>query len=255
MDDLDLVQICNVSKQYRRFAANHAWTLQGALLHGLRQFRQPERFYALRDVSCAIAPGEMLGVIGHNGAGKSTLLGLMGGLGKPDAGSIKMCGAVRGLLDLGAGFHPELTGRENTFVSGVVSGLTRRQIRQQFNAIVAFAELEDAIDQPLRTFSTGMATRLAFSIAIHTSPDILLVDEVLAVGDTAFQQKCLQRIAHIRAAGCAIVFVSHEMTLVSNICDRVLWLDHGCVQEYGPAESVIEHYLARLPTRTTNQGE
>lgn len=151
---------------------------------------------------------------------------------------------------LGAGFHPELTGRENAFVSGIVSGLTRRQVKQQFDAIVALAELEDAIDQPLRTFSTGMATRLAFSIAVHTSPDILLVDEVLAVGDTAFQQKCLQRIADIRKAGCAIVFVSHEMSLVANTCKRALSLDHGVVQEYGPPKAVVDHYLARLNSRT-----
>lgn len=245
----DLIRIHNLSKQYRRFSTDHAWTLQESLLHGWRQWRQPARFYALRDVSCSVAPGEMLGVIGHNGAGKSTLLSLMGGLGRPDEGSIEMLGAVRGLLDLGAGFHPELTGRENAFVSGIVSGLTRRQVKQQFDAIVAFAELEDAIDQPLRTFSTGMATRLAFSIAVHTSPDILLVDEVLAVGDTAFQQKCLQRIADIRKAGCAIVFVSHEMSLVANTCTRALWLDHGVVQEYGPPKAVVDHYLARLNSR------
>src|SRR5215813_734064 len=185
----------NLSKQFRRYHPDRPWTLQEALLQGLRRTRPAEYFWALYEVSFNIAYGRMVGVIGPNGAGKSTLLRLIGGVGRPDKGTIRVHGQIGALLDLGTGFHPELTGRENVFVSGVITGLTRREVRERLDSIVAFAELEAWIESPLRTYSSGMQMRLAFSIAVHVEPAILLIDEVLSVGDHAFQQKSFARIA------------------------------------------------------------
>ncbi|MGH7833996.1 MAG: ABC transporter ATP-binding protein, partial [Candidatus Binatia bacterium] len=174
------VIVRGLGKQYRRYQHNQPWTLQEVFQYGLRK-KRPEYFWALRDVSFSIYPGQMLGIIGGNGAGKSTLLRLIGGVGRPDEGSVQTDGRIGALLDLGAGFHPDLTGRENVFVSGVIAGLTRREVSDRFDSIVAFAELREFIDSPLRIYSSGMQMRLAFAIATHTAPDILLIDEVLAV--------------------------------------------------------------------------
>src|SRR5438132_13144083 len=209
----------NLSKQFRRYHSDRPWTLQEAFLQGLRRMKPAEYFWALHEVSFSIAYGRMVGVIGPNGAGKSTLLRLIGGVGRPDKGTIRVHGQIGALLDLGTGFHPELTGRENVFVSGVIAGLTRREVAQRFDSIVAFAELQQSIDSPLRTYSSGMQMRLAFAVAIHTEPEILLIDEVLAVGDLAFQRKCLQRIAQFKAEGCTILLVSHDATLIQQLCD------------------------------------
>jgi lipopolysaccharide transport system ATP-binding protein len=188
----------------------------------------------------------MVGVIGSNGAGKSTLLRLVGSVGQPDEGKVTVNGRIGALLDLGAGFHPDLTGRENVFISGVIAGLTRRQVAERFDSIVEFAELEEFIDNPLRTYSTGMKMRLAFAVAVHIDPDILLVDEVLAVGDMAFQQKCLDRIAQFKEAGCTILLVSHDVGMVRQLCDEVLWLRKGQVVAYGPAEIVTDQYTNEM---------
>ena len=190
--------------------------------------------------------GRALGVIGRNGAGKSTLLRLLAGISRPDEGKISVRGRIGGLLELTAGFHPDLTGRENVFIGGVIRGLTRAQVRDRFEAILDFAELRDAIDRPMRTYSSGMQMRLAFAVAIHCEPDILLVDEVLAVGDAAFQKKCLDRISDLRNGGCTIVMVSHDAALVQDMCNDALWLREGAVAGFGDAKPVIAEYLKSL---------
>jgi lipopolysaccharide transport system ATP-binding protein len=238
------VSVHQVSKRFRRYHADAPGTIHEALLRGFKKLMPAEQFWGLRDVSFRIAPGRMVGVVGRNGAGKSTLLRLIARVGRPDEGRIEVNGQVRALLNLGAGFHPELTGRENLFINGVVGGLTRREVAGHFDSIIEFAELEDFVDSPLRTYSSGMQMRLAFSIAIHSSPDILLIDEVLAVGDIAFQRKCLDRIAELKAGGCAIVFVTHDAVAVEQLCEEALWLRAGRVGAYGPSQSVVARYLA-----------
>jgi lipopolysaccharide transport system ATP-binding protein len=221
-----------------------------AALSGFQGLRSLETFWALREVSFSVAPGEMLGIIGQNGAGKSTLLQLLGGVGMPDEGKIKINGRIGALLDLGAGFSTDLTGRENVFVNGVVAGLTRQEVAQRLDEIVTFAELEDFIDNPVRTYSTGMMMRLAFSTAIHTEPDIMLVDEFLSVGDLSFQGKCLERITQLKDQGCAIVLVSHSPDQVQELCDRALWLKRGNVVAYGEPAVVAGQYTMEMRSQT-----
>ena len=215
-------------------------------MSGFRHLSGGSTFWSLRDVNFAVEPGRALGVIGRNGAGKSTLLRLLAGIGRPDEGKISVRGRIGGLLELTAGFHPDLTGRENVFIGGVIRGLTRAQVRDRFEAILDFAELRDAIDRPMRTYSSGMQMRLAFAVAIHCEPDILLVDEVLAVGDAAFQKKCLDRISDLRNGGCTIVMVSHDAALVQDMCNDALWLREGAVAAFGDAKPVIAEYLKSL---------
>jgi lipopolysaccharide transport system ATP-binding protein len=239
------IEVRGVSRAYRRYSADRAWTWQEAIVRGLR--RAPaETFWALREVSFSIAPGRMVGVVGHNGAGKSTLLRLVGGVGRPDAGQITVRGRIGALLDLGAGFHAELTGRENAYIGGVISGLTRAEVAARFEAIVRFAELEDFIDSPLRTYSSGMIMRLAFAVAAHIEPEVLLIDEVLAVGDLAFQEKCLERIRAFKAGGCTILLVSHDAGQVADLCDEALWLRGGRLAAHGPAAAVAGEYISAM---------
>src|SRR6202007_1095389 len=216
-----------VSKQFRHYHHGRPRTLHEALLHGLCHWRPTEGFWALRDVSFSIAPGHMVGVIGANGAGKSTLLRLIGGVGRPDAGHIELHGRIGALLELGAGLHGDLTGRENVYISGIIAGLTRREVEQRFEAIVDFAELQEFIDNPLRTYSTGMRMRLAFAVAVHIEGEILLIDEVLSVGDWACKRKCMERIAQFKTQGRTILFVSHDIRSIVELCDEALWLHAG----------------------------
>ena len=236
------IHVESISKRFRLYAKDRPYTLQETLVRGFRKLRVQEEFWALQDVSLDVAAGEMVGVIGRNGAGKSSLLRLVGGIGQPDRGRIVVEGRLGALIDLGAGFHPELTGRENVYMNGVISGLTRRQVSAIMDEIIAFAELEDFIDSPVRTYSSGMQLRLAFSVAVHVQPEVLLVDEVLAVGDLGFQRKCLDRIEELRAQGAAILFVTHDLVQVQQICDRVIWLNKGRVAAWGPAEDVVSAY-------------
>jgi lipopolysaccharide transport system ATP-binding protein len=238
-----------VCRAYRRYGADRPWTWQEALVRGWRRFQPPDVFWALRDVSFRIAPGRMVGLIGANGAGKSTLLRLIGGVGRPDAGQITVRGRIGALLELGAGFHPELTGRENAVITGVISGLTKAEVAAQFDAMVRFAELEDFIDSPLRTYSSGMIMRLAFAVAAHIEPEVLLIDEVLSVGDLAFQEKCLERIRSFKARGCTIVLVSHDAEQVAELCDEALWLHAGRLVAHGPAPQVVTQYAAEMSAR------
>jgi lipopolysaccharide transport system ATP-binding protein len=247
------IVVQNLSKSYRRYHADRPTTFKGALLRGLRGLRRmapAERFWALRDVSFSVAPGRMVGVIGPNGAGKSTLLRLIGGVGRPDQGNVEAHGRIGALLDLGAGLHPDLTGRENVFVNGVIAGLTRHEVAGRFDEIVDFAELETFIDNPLRTYSTGMQMRLGFAVAVHTDPEILLIDEILAVGDLAFQRKCLDRIAQFKVEGRTIILVSHDTNSIQRLCDEALWLRRGKLVAYGPADVVAGQYVAEMSAET-----
>lgn len=201
-----------------------------------------EEFWVLRDLTLEVEQGEMLGIIGSNGAGKSTLLKLIAGIIQPTSGRITVKGRLAALLELGAGFHPDLTGRENIFLSGSILGLTAREMRSRFDDIVSFAELEKFIDMPLKYYSSGMQVRLGFSIATSLDPDILLIDEVLAVGDEAFQKKCLARIDEFRRCGKTILFVSHNLEVVKQLCTRVLWLETNQPAVEGPAFDIAEQY-------------
>ena len=219
-------------------------------MQGLRGLRPVERFWALRDVSFSVAPGKMVVIMGANGAGKSTLLRLIGGIGRPDEGQIHVHGRIGALLDLGAGFHPDLTGRENVYINGVISGLSRREVSRAFDSIVHFAELEDFIDSPLRVYSTGMQMRLAFAIAAHIEPEVLLIDEVLAVGDISFQQKCIQRIERFKSQGCTILLVSHDPTLIIDLCDEAIWLRAGNLVSHGEVALVTDQYVSESKSAT-----
>lgn len=239
----DLIVVQGLGKKFRRYHADRPRRLKHLFMRGLRNLRPIEEFWGLRNVNLDVGSGRMIGVIGHNGAGKSTLLRLIGGVGRPDEGSIVTRGRIGALLDLGAGSHPDLSGRDNIIVSGIIGGLTQRQVLAHFDSIVAFAEIEDFIDNPLRTYSSGMQMRLAFAVAVHTAPDILLIDEVLSVGDTAFQQKCLQAIREYKANGCAILLISHDITQIRDMCDEVYWLKGGTVVAQGKPESICGQYL------------
>jgi ABC-type polysaccharide/polyol phosphate transport system ATPase subunit len=207
-----------------------------------RQIDDP--FFALKRVSFSVERGESLAVIGSNGAGKSTLLGLVAGVSKPDEGTVAVNGQVTALLELGSGFHPSLTGRENVRLNAALLGLSRRQTDEAFEHILEFSGIREFIDEPLRTYSTGMVMRLAFSVAIHRDPQILLVDEILAVGDAAFQAKCIAKIHEFRNAGKTLLCVSHT-ALIRQLCDRAIWLDHGELILSGEVGEVLEAYAGR----------
>lgn len=244
-----------VTKKFRRFHANRPRTIQEAIVRGLRQMRTAEEFRALQEVSFTVESGQMVGIIGHNGAGKSTLLRLIGGIGKPDSGTIELHGRIGALLSLGAGFHDDLTGRENVFINGVISGLTLGEVHAAFDSIVTFAELERFIDSPLRTYSSGMRMRLGFAIAAHIEPEILLIDEVLAVGDAAFQQKSTNRIKQFKEKGCTVLIVSHNVDFIRENCDSALWLHMGQVKAYDQAEPVVSQYLRFMGEKASEQGD
>jgi ABC-type polysaccharide/polyol phosphate transport system ATPase subunit len=209
-------------------------------LQGLR--RRSQEFWAVRDMSFEVERGEALGIIGHNGAGKSTVLKLLSNITTPTAGEIKINGSLSALIEVGSGFHPELTGRENVYLNGSILGMRRREITKKLDDIVEFAGIRQFLDTPVKRYSSGMYVRLGFSIAAHLDPDILLLDEVLAVGDSAFQSKCLQRIDDLRRAGTTIVFISHDLGAVQRLCDRVLLMNHGEITASGSPHDVINEY-------------
>lgn len=219
------------------------------LFRRLRYRRRREDFWALRDVNFVVEPGETLGIIGENGSGKSTILKLISRILEPTQGRVEVNGCVSALLELGAGFHPDLTGRENIYLNASLLGFSRREIHRKAESIVAFSELERFIDIPVRRYSSGMFMRLGFAIAIHVDPDILLTDEVLAVGDESFQRKCLEKIAELQRCGKTILFVSHDMNAIRNLCSRVLWLHQGQVQAIGEADRVVDAYLLFIHER------
>ena len=235
-----------VSKRYRRYAhKNQLRTLKSALLTGsvLADLTPDETFTALEDVSFEVARGSTFAVIGENGSGKSTLLKLVAGITRPTLGSLVVDGRVSALIELGAGFHPEISGRENVAINAIMLGLTRKQLERSYDAIVDFAELRDFIDAPVKTYSSGMYMRLGFAVAIHVDPDVLLIDEVLAVGDEAFTRKCLDKISEFRRRGKTILFVTHSLGLVEKMCDDVLWLNQGKTRGRGEPKRVVDEYL------------
>jgi lipopolysaccharide transport system ATP-binding protein len=227
-------------------------TLREVIMGGMRRwssgFRNSERkgnretFWAVRDVSISVRQGEIVGVIGRNGAGKSTLLKLLSRITEPTAGYADLSGRVGSLLEVGTGFHPELTGRENIYLNGAILGMRRSEIQRKFDDIVAFAEVDKFIDTPVKHYSSGMYLRLAFAVAAHLEPEILLVDEVLAVGDAAFQKKCIGRMEGVAREGRTVLFVSHNMGAVREICQRAIWLDNGSVRQDGNVEDVVRAY-------------
>jgi lipopolysaccharide transport system ATP-binding protein len=214
-----------------------------------RRSRSTEReFWALRDVSFDLHEGEVIGVIGRNGAGKSTLLKIISEITEPTEGEANIYGRVASLLEVGVGFHPELTGRENVFLNGAILGMSRTEIRRKFDEIVSFAEVEKFIDTPVKRYSSGMYVRLAFAVAAHLEPDVLVIDEVLAVGDIAFQRKCLGKMESVARQQRAVLVVSHNMSIVSQLCQQVIWLDHGTIVRTGPTREVVGAYLAQGST-------
>lgn len=212
-----------------------------------------EEFYALRDVSFEIRSGEALGIIGHNGSGKSTLLKCMAGILRPNAGTITVHRRMSALLELGAGFHPDLTGRDNIFLNAAILGMARQEIARRFDAIVEFSGLEQFIDTPVKTYSSGMYVRLAFAVAINVDPEMLLIDEILAVGDVSFQQKCMEKFVEFREESRTLVLVTHDLGSIRNFCDRVIWLDHGKIVEEGDPTELVDRYTeAMLSTGTAD---
>jgi len=238
----------NVEHRYR-VIFERPDTLRETFVHMFQKSSHFKEFTVLRNVSLEIHSGETVGVIGRNGSGKSTLLKLIAGIFRAARGKIVVRGQVASLIELGAGFHPELTGRENIELNGLLLGLTRREVAQREASIVEFAELGDFIDVPVKQYSSGMYMRLGFSIAVEVDPDILLIDEILAVGDAYFREKCLARIADFQQAGKTLVLVSHDTGLIQQLCDRVLWIEGAGIAADGPAKEVIPGYLQALSSR------
>jgi lipopolysaccharide transport system ATP-binding protein len=249
-----------LSKSYHRGALQQSTLLRDHLSRMLRSplsvFRRPkdETFWALKDVSLEVKEGEVLGLIGRNGAGKTTLLKILSRITRPTTGWADIHGRVGSLLEVGTGFHPELTGRENTFLSGAILGMSRREIISKFDEIVAFAELEKFIDTPVKHYSSGMYVRLAFAVAAHLEPEILLVDEVLAVGDINFQKKCLGKMGDVARAGRTVVLVSHQLNQIRRLSHRVVWIDAGGIRRDGPTHEVVAAYESAMTSGDRSNG-
>lgn len=248
-----IINVERVSKQFRIGSRGASYqTLRDALADAVKTpFRKLRRrrttsdagmIWALKDVSFEVHPGEVVGIIGRNGAGKSTLLKMLSRITEPTEGRIALYGRVGSLLEVGTGFHPELTGRENVFLYGAILGMARAEIKRKFDQIVAFSEIEKFIDTPVKHYSSGMYMRLAFSVPAHLEPEIMLVDEVLAVGDIAFQRKCLDRIKHMKQSGMTILLVSHNMTAIQSTCERSIYLDNGIIEAIGESAEVVKCY-------------
>jgi ABC-type polysaccharide/polyol phosphate transport system ATPase subunit len=243
---VNAIEVRDVRKNYRRYGRRKSFgTLKSAILSGRlrRDLAADHSFEALRGVSFDVPAGKTFGIVGRNGSGKSTMLKLIAGIGRPTSGDVQVHGRVSALIELGAGFHPEISGRDNVFINGMMLGLSKREVASRFDEIVAFAELEDFIDEPVKTYSSGMYMRLGFSVAINVDPDVLLVDEVLSVGDEAFTHKCLDKFAEFRRRGRTVLLVTHSLDLVSRFCDEALWLDQGIVRGHGDPRRVIDAYL------------
>jgi lipopolysaccharide transport system ATP-binding protein len=246
------IRVEGLSKQYRLGQRKTGYrTLRESIMSGLSGLtrgkasepRKDESFWALKDVSFEIPPGQVVGLIGRNGAGKSTLLKLLSRIAEPTGGRIEIRGRIGSLLEVGTGFHPELTGRENIFLNGSILGMSRSEIDRHFDSIVAFSEVESFLDTPVKRYSSGMYVRLAFAVAAHLALDILLVDEVLAVGDIEFQKKCLAKMGDIAEGGRTVIFVSHNLGIIHRLCNRAILLRHGAVHRDGEPDAVIRTYL------------
>lgn len=251
------IEIQDLSKRYRIGSLRYNLMLRERLVEfakhpfGFRR-EEPETIWALRDVSFRVDDGEVIGIIGRNGAGKSTLLKILSKITYPTSGKIKVKGRVASLLEVGTGFHDELTGRENVYLNGSILGMKKREVDQRFEAIVAFAGVEQFIDTPVKRYSSGMRLRLGFAVAAHLDPDVLVVDEVLAVGDAGFQKKCLGTMEELRGSGRTVLFVSHNLAAVENLCSRGIWIDAGKIQMDGEAKEVIEAYMGMFASAPEN---
>ncbi len=238
------ITISDVSKRFR-LERNRPSSLKEAILR-IGKKKDVDDFWVLRDISLEIDPGSFFGLIGHNGSGKSTLLRLMAGIHRPTTGEINTEGRLSALLELGSGFHPDLTGRENVFLNGAMLGLGRKQMLASMDDIIEFSGIGDFIDEPVKIYSSGMYVRLGFAVAVNVEPEILLVDEVIAVGDEEFQRRCMDHMDRLRDGGTTIVLVSHNAILMKSLCDRVGWLDHGRLLKVGDPEAVVDTYLAHV---------
>src|SRR6186713_2128678 len=249
------IDVINISKVYRRYARKKQFaTLKSAILSGslLGDLKPDETFQALKGVSFAVPKGCTYGVIGRNGSGKSTLLKCVAGITRPTQGTVTVDGRISALIELGAGFHPEISGRENIFINGIMLGLTKKEIQRRFDEIVEFAEMQDFIDAPVKTYSSGMYMRLGFAVAVHVDPEVLLIDEVLAVGDQGFTLKCLDKFAEFRRRNKTILLVTHSLDLVEKFCDQALWLEKGKTNAEGDPKRVVAAYLIDV-SRAENQ--
>ncbi len=230
-------------KNFRKYRSLYRFDEAELQEDGVENGLAGDILWALRDVSFSVREGDVVGIIGGNGAGKSTLLKILSRITPPTKGEVTIRGRVSSLLEVGTGFHPELTGRENVYLNGTILGMRKREVDQRFDEIVAFSEVEKFLDTPVKRYSSGMRVRLAFAVAAHLEPEILIVDEVLAVGDAAFQQKCMNKMQDVGKEGRTVLFVSHNMPAVTSLCDRVVWLDHGCKVAEGPAQEIVGNYL------------
>ncbi len=237
----------NVTKSYHLWGRRSQFaTLKSALLKRDLKLAPEASVLALRDLSFAVDRGEAFGIIGRNGSGKSTILKLISGILKPTSGKVAVNGRIAALIELGAGFHPEITGRENIYINGIMLGLTRRDIDQRFDKIVEFSGIREFLDQPVKTYSSGMYVRLGFAVAVHVDPDILIIDEVLSVGDEEFSARCVAKIQEMKYRGVTLVFVTHQLDQVRTLCDRALWLDHGQLEAIGDPMRVVDAYLQEV---------
>jgi lipopolysaccharide transport system ATP-binding protein len=258
-----VIRVENLSKQYRIGQTTGYGTLRDTIMARLRHPTMPlptaengdkHHIWALKEVSFEVQRGDVVGVIGQNGSGKSTLLKILSRVTEPTSGRVDIHGRVGSLLEVGTGFHPELSGRENVYLNGAIIGMSRAEVRRRFDEIIAFSEIERFLDTPVKHYSSGMYVRLAFAVAAHLDPDVLLLDEVLAVGDTAFQRKCLGRISHVAEQGRTVLFVSHNADSVLKLCNSAIWMEHGRIARAGDVASVVEAYLPRPtpPERATS---
>lgn len=241
------ISLQNVSKSYRLWGRRSQFaTLKSALLKRDLKLEPEASVPALKNLSFDVHRGESFGIIGRNGSGKSTLLKVVSGILKPTAGRVSIAGRIAALIELGAGFHPEITGRENIYINGIMLGLTKREIESRFDRIVEFSGVGEFLDQPVKTYSSGMYVRLGFAVAVHVDPDVLLIDEVLSVGDEEFSQKCVAKIQEMKYRGVTLLFVTHQLDQVRNLCDRALWLDHGEAMVIGDPVRVVDDYLQQV---------
>lgn len=260
-----IIKVSGLSKQYRVVAGRSSYatlreTITGAVRSPVKflsreKTARDRKIWALKDVSFEVEAGAILGIIGRNGAGKSTLLKILSRITEPTAGRVELYGRASSLLEVGTGFHPELSGRENIYLNGAILGMTKTEIKRRFDEIVAFAEVEEFIETPVKHYSSGMYMRLAFAVAAHLEPEILVIDEVLAVGDVQFQKKCLGKISDVARNGRTVLFVSHNMAAVENLCQRGIVLDEGMVKYSGTQTGAIAHYLSSAQARTASLRE
>ncbi|HEB4872984.1 TPA: ABC transporter ATP-binding protein [Kluyvera ascorbata F0526] len=242
-----VIEFCNVTKEYPLY--HHIGSgIKDLLFHPRRAMSllKGRKYLAIENISFAVNKGESVALIGRNGAGKSTSLGLVAGVLKPSSGEVKVTGRVASMLELGGGFHPELTGRENIVLNATLLGLRRSEVYKKLDKIIEFSELGDFIDEPIRVYSSGMLAKLGFSVISQVDPDVLIIDEVLAVGDIAFQRKCIETIKAFKAKGVTILFVSHSMTDVRKVCDKVIWVENHRLKAIGDADTVINKYVASM---------